>query len=508
MTENSAPALADDGARSGAVRVRFCPSPTGTPHVGLIRTALFNWAYARHVGGTFVFRIEDTDAARDSEESYEQLLDAMRWLGLDWDEGVEVGGPHEPYRQSQRMDLYADVAARLLEAGHAYESFSTPEEIEARHRAAGRDPKLGYDGYDRDLTEEQKTAFRAEGRQPVLRIRMPDDDVAFTDLVRGEISFKAGSVPDFVIVRANGQPLYTLVNPVDDALMNITHVLRGEDLLSSTPRQVVLYRALLDIGVASVMPQFGHLPYVMGEGNKKLSKRDPESNLFLHRERGFTPEGLLNYLALLGWAISPDNDIFSREEMVAAFDVADVNPNPARFDLKKAEAINATHLRLLAPEDFRGRLVPYLRDAGVVEAASFEELTGEQQALLTAAAPLVQERMTLLGEAPGMLGFLFVADDAVAVEEDARGALRPEAADVLDRSIAVLEGLADFSPEAQQEALKAVLVEEMGIKPRFAYAPLRVAITGRRVSPPLFESMEILGKDASLTRLRALRALL
>ncbi|MCM3659750.1 glutamate--tRNA ligase [Georgenia satyanarayanai] len=508
MTENPAPALADDGARSGAVRVRFCPSPTGTPHVGLIRTALFNWAYARHVGGTFVFRIEDTDAARDSEESYEQLLDAMRWLGMDWDEGVEVGGPHEPYRQSQRMDLYADVAAKLLEAGHAYESFSTPEEVEARHRAAGRDPKLGYDGYDRDLTEEQRAAYRAEGRQPVLRIRMPEEDVSFDDVVRGEVTFKGGSVPDFVIVRGNGQPLYTLVNPVDDALMNITHVLRGEDLLSSTPRQVVLYRALLDIGVASVMPKFGHLPYVMGEGNKKLSKRDPESNLFLHRQRGFTPEGLLNYLALLGWSISPDNDIFSREEMVAAFDVADVNPNPARFDLKKAEAINAAHLRLLAPEDFRGRLVPYLRDAGVVSAGSFEELPAAQQALLTAAAPLVQERMTLLGEAPGMLGFLFVADDAVAVEEDARGALRPEAADVLDRSIAVLEGLADFSPESQQEALKAVLVEEMGIKPRFAYAPLRVAITGRRVSPPLFESMEILGKDASLTRLRALRATL
>lgn len=239
---------------ASTVRVRFCPSPTGTPHVGLIRTALFNWAYARHVGGTFVFRIEDTDAARDSEESYQQLLDALRWLGMDWDEGVEVGGPHEPYRQSQRMDLYRDVAARLLAAGHAYESFSTPEEVEARHRAAGRDPKLGYDGYDRDLTEEQKAAFRAEGREPVLRLRMPDEDVTFTDLVRGDVTFKAGSVPDYVIVRGNGQPLYTLVNPVDDALMNITHVLRGEDLLSSTPRQVVLYRALLDLGVASVMP--------------------------------------------------------------------------------------------------------------------------------------------------------------------------------------------------------------------------------------------------------------
>src|SRR5699024_2247213 len=499
MTETSVPS---------GVRVRFCPSPTGTPHVGLIRTALFNWAYARHTGGTFVFRIEDTDAARDSEESYAQLLDALGWLGLDWDEGVEVGGPHGPYRQSQRMDLYADVAARLLAAGHAYESFSTAEEVEARHRAAGRDPKLGYDGYDRDLTEEQKAAFRAEGRTPVLRLRMPEEDITFEDLVRGEVTFQAGSVPDYVIVRGNGQPLYTLVNPVDDALMGITHVLRGEDLLSSTPRQVALYHALVDIGVADQVPAFGHLPYVMGEGNKKLSKRDPASNLFLHRERGFVPEGLLNYLGLLGWSIAPDNDIFTREEMVAAFDVADVNPNPARFDQKKAEAINAAHLRLLAPEDFRARLVPYLHAAGVVPAAAYDQLDPAHQELLDAAAPLVQERMTLLGEAPGMLGLLFVADTDLVVEDDAHKGLRAEAAEVLDRPIAVLADLPDFSADAQQEALRAVLVDELGIKPRFAFAPLRVAVTGRRVSPPLFESMEILGRDSSLARLRALRATL
>ncbi|SFK28907.1 glutamate--tRNA ligase [Cellulomonas sp. KH9] len=500
---------------SSPVRVRFCPSPTGTPHVGLIRTALFNWAYARHVGGTFVFRIEDTDPARDSQESYLQLLDALRWLGLDWDEGVEVGGPHEPYRQSQRMDLYRDVVARLVEGGYAYESFSTPEEVEARHRAAGRDPKLGYDGFDRDLTEEQKAAYRAEGREAVIRMRMPDEDVTFTDLVRGEITFKAGSVPDYVIVRGNGHPLYTLVNPVDDALMGITHVLRGEDLLSSTPRQVVLYRALLDLGVGTVVPQFGHMPYVMGEGNKKLSKRDPESNLFLHRERGFVPEGLLNYLALLGWSIAPDRDVFTLEEMVAAFDVADVNPNPARFDLKKAEAINGAHVRMLAPEDFRGRLVPYLHHAGLVPADSYADLSAEHRALLDAGAPLVQERMTLLGEAVGMLGFLFVADDALEVVEDARAALRPESADVLDRAAQVLGELpADgFTTDAVQTALSAALVspaEEggLGIKPRFAYTPLRVALTGRRVSPPLFESMEILGKDATLARIAALRATL
>nr|WP_236123541.1 glutamate--tRNA ligase [Cellulomonas palmilytica] len=476
----------------------------------MVRTALFNWAYARHTGGTFVFRIEDTDAARDSEESYHMLLDALRWLGLDWDEGVEVGGPHEPYRQSQRYDLYRDVVARLLEGGYAYESWSTPEEIEARHRAAGRDPKLGYDGFDRDLTEEQKLAYREQGREPVIRVRMPDEDITFTDLVRGDVTFKAGSVPDYVIVRANGHPLYTLVNPVDDALMGITHVLRGEDLLSSTPRQVVLYRALLELGLASVMPEFGHLPYVMGEGNKKLSKRDPESNLFLHRENGFTPEGLLNYLSLLGWGLSADRDIFTVDELVAAFDVHDVNPNPARFDLKKAEAINSAHVRMLAPDDFRDRLVPYLHHAGLVPTDSFADLSDEHRALLTKAAPLVQERMTLLGEVVGMLGFLFVADDELHVEEDGRKALRDGADQVLDAATAALDAIpADgFTTEATQSALQAALVDEggLGIKARLAYTPLRVAVTGRRVSPPLFESLELLGKGSTLARIASLRA--
>ncbi len=490
------------------MRVRFCPSPTGTPHVGLIRTALFNWAYARHTGGTFVFRIEDTDAARDSQESYLQLLDALRWLGLDWDEGVEVGGPHEPYRQSQRMDLYADVARRLVGAGHAYESFSTPEEIEGRHKAAGRDPKLGYDGSDRDLTDEQVAAFRADGREPVLRLRMPDEDLTFADLVRGEVTFKAGSVPDFVIVRANGQPLYTLVNPVDDALMGITHVLRGEDLLSSTPRQIALYRALEAIGVGTGEPVFGHLPSVLGEGNKKLSKRDPESNLFLHRDRGFTPEGLLNYLALLGWSIGPDRDIFTMEEMTAAFDAADVNPNPARFDVKKAEAINSAHVRMLAPDDFRDRLVPYLHRAGLVPTDSYADLEPAHRALLDAGAPLIQERITLLGEAEGMLGFLFAEDGALQIADDARGALREESPAVLDAAAAALVGLAEFTTATTQEALQAALVDGLGIKPRFAFTPLRVALSGRRVSPPLFESMEILGKESTLARIAALRATL
>ncbi|WP_309081935.1 glutamate--tRNA ligase [Zhihengliuella sp.] len=483
------------------VRVRFCPSPTGTPHVGLIRTALFNWAYARHTGGKMIFRIEDTDAARDSEESYEQLLDALQWLGIDWDEGVNVGGPHAPYRQSQRDDIYQDVIEKLKAGGHVYESFSTPDEIEARHRAAGRDPKLGYDNYDRAFTADEIAAFRAEGREPVLRVRMPDDDITFTDLVRGEITFKAGSVPDFVVVRANGKPLYTLVNPVDDALMGITHVLRGEDLLSSTPRQIALYRALIEIGVAEYMPLFGHLPYVMGQGNKKLSKRDPESSLFLHRERGFIPEGLLNYLALLGWSLSADEDIFTREQLVEAFDVTDVLSNPARFDLKKAEAINGTHVRRLDPEDFRDRLVPYLRAAGLVG----EHLTERQFEVLTEAAPLVQERIGLLGEAPDMMAFLFLADDEVTVADDALKGMPENLKEVLEKSIDALEVTPGWDAESIEAALRGALVDDLGLKPRKAFGPVRTAVSGRRISPPLFESMEILGRDSSLARLRAFR---
>jgi glutamyl-tRNA synthetase len=483
------------------VRVRFCPSPTGTPHVGLIRTALFNWAYARHTKGTMVFRIEDTDAARDSEESYHQLLDALKWLGIDWDEGVEVGGPHEPYRQSQRSGIYQDVIAKLREGGFIYESYSTPDEIEARHRAAGRDPKLGYDGFDRHLTDEQLAQYKAEGREAVLRLRMPDEDITFTDLVRGDITFRAGSVPDFAVVRANGAPLYTLVNPVDDALMGITHVLRGEDLLSSTPRQIALYRALYAVGVAQYMPEFGHLPYVMGQGNKKLSKRDPESSLFLHRERGFIPEGLLNYLSLLGWSLSADEDIFTVEQLVEHFDIHDVLGNPARFDLKKAEAINGTHVRMLAPEVFRERLAPYLRAADLVG----EILTDREEQILTEAAPLIQERITLLGEAPEMLAFLFKADDAVDVAADALKGLPENLTEVLDAAIAALEPVEDWTPDNIQAALKQALVEDLGIKPRLAFGPVRTAVSGRRISPPLFESMVILGKESSLRRLKSFR---
>jgi glutamyl-tRNA synthetase len=481
-------------ATGSDIRLRFCPSPTGTPHVGLIRTALFNWAYARHTGGKLIFRIEDTDAARDSEESYKQLLDGLSWLHIDWDEGEGVGGPHGPYRQSQRSEIYAGVIERLRASGHLYESFVTHEEMKARNRENGRDPQQGYDNFERDLTEEQRAAYRAEGREPALRLRVPDTDLSFDDLVRGEITFRAGSFTDFVVVRPNGTPLYTFVNPVDDALMGVTHVLRGEDLLSSTPRQIALYHALIELGIAEAIPRFGHLPYVMGEGNKKLSKRDPESSLFHHRDRGFVPEGLLNYLALLGWSLSPDRDVFSTEEMVAAFDVADVNPNPARFDLKKAESINGDHIRMLAVDDFADRMLPYLGDLVTTDA---------DRALLRRAAPLVQERMQLLGEAPGLLAFLFTPDDALTWDADAHPGEGGAAA--LDAAAAALEQLADWSTEAIELALRSALIDGLGLKPRLAFGAVRTAVSGRRVSPPLFESLELLGKQSTLRRIERYR---
>ena len=488
------------------VRVRFCPSPTGLPHVGLIRTVLFNWAYARHTGGKLVFRIEDTDAARDSEESYQQLLDALRWLKIDWDEGVELGGPHAPYRQSQRHHIYREVLGKLIAAGAVYESYSTAEEIDARNEANGRAKQLGYDNYDRDLTDEQKAAFRAEGREPAWRLRVPDEDLTYVDLIRGEVTFPAGSFPDFVLVRAGGVPLYPFVNPVDDALMGITHVIRGEDLMPSTARQLALYSALVDAGVTSFVPRFAHMPLVLGEeGNKKLSKRDPKADLFLQRDKGFIHEGLLNYLALLGWSIGPDRDVFSLEELVAAFDIVDVNPNPARFDQKKAESINGDHIRMLQPRDFADRLVPYLAAAGVVD----ENPTPAQAAMLASAAPLVQERMQLLGDAPGLLGFLFT--DTVGYQDDALASLPANTNEVLVASVGALELVPDteFTAAAVQDALAGALISPaedggLGLKPRIAYGPLRVALSGRRVSPPLFESMELLGKSESIRRLGAL----
>ncbi|MEW1751461.1 glutamate--tRNA ligase [Streptomyces angustmyceticus] len=485
-------------ANATPVRVRFCPSPTGNPHVGLIRTALFNWAYARHNQGTLVFRIEDTDAARDSEESYRQLLDSFHWLGFDWDEGPEVGGPHAPYRQSQRMDLYKDIAEKLIAAGHAYHCYCTTEELDDRREAARKAGRpSGYDGTCRTLTDEQKAAYEAEGRTSIVRFRMPDEPITFTDLVRGELTFTPENVPDYGIVRANGAPLYTLVNPVDDALMEITHVLRGEDLLSSTPRQIALYRALIELGIAKTVPAFGHLPYVMGEGNKKLSKRDPQANLNLYRERGFLPEGLLNYLALLGWSFSADQDLFSVAELIEKFDIADVNANPARFDLKKAEAINADHIRQLDVKDFITACEPWLKAPHANwEPADFDEAAWQ------AIAPHAQTRLTVLSDITANVDFLF-RKEPVEDEASWTKAMKGDPVALLTTARAKLAA-ADWTsgPEPLKEAVLAA-GEEHGLKLGKAQAPVRVAVTGRTVGLPLFESLEVLGQERTLQRIDA-----
>ncbi|WP_183094738.1 glutamate--tRNA ligase [Nocardioides stalactiti] len=480
------------------VRVRMAPSPTGSPHVGLVRTALYNWAFARHHGGTFVFRIEDTDTARNTEESYTAILELMRWLGLDWDEGPEVGGPHAPYRQSERSDLYAEALDKLRASSYTYDCYCNNDEVDARRKASGS-KVMGYDGFCRELTADQVAAFEGQGRKPVVRFRMPDGSVSWDDLVRGEITFETEFVPDYALCRANGEPLYTLVNPVDDALMEITHVLRGEDLLSSTPRQVALYAALIDLGITDFTPQFGHLPYVMGEGNKKLSKRDPEAHALAYRDNGFLPEGLLNYLALLGWAIAADRDVFTLAEMVEKFEIGDVNANPARFDLKKCEAINASHMRLLSVEDITHRALPFLKAAGVVG----DPVHDADAQLLELAMPLVAERINKLAEAPDMLGFLFVDEESFSVDPaDAEKLLDEAGKGVVKAAHDALVDLHPWSTDAIQTALQAALVDDLGPKPRVAFGPVRGAVSGRRVSPPLFESMELLGRDRSLGRLQ------
>ena len=323
---------------------------------------------------------------------------------------------------------------------------------------------------------------------------MPGSDFTWNDLVRGELSFQAEHVPDFVLVRANGDPLYTLVNPVDDAMMQITHVLRGEDLLSSTPRQLALFEGLKALGVAKETPAYGHLPYVMGEGNKKLSKRDPESSLAMYRAKGYLPEALLNYLALLGWSMGNDLEFFSPEELTQAFTVERVNPNPARFDLKKCTSINGDWIRHLEPTDLLERLVPFLESAGV----SSDPITSEERDRLVQVIPLIQERLDTLGAAPELISFLFMTAGQIDIDPDL---WTSESAQVLHMSRTILEKLPSWNAVTIQAALRESLVEGLSLKPKLAFGPVRTAICGRKISPPLFESMEILGKAESLLRI-------
>ncbi|HEX7405619.1 MAG TPA: glutamate--tRNA ligase [Candidatus Nanopelagicaceae bacterium] len=481
------------------VRVRFAPSPTGDLHVGNIRTALFDWAYARHTGGTFVFRIEDTDTTRVTDEYIAAAIDTLRWLGLQWDEGPEMGGDYGPYLQSQRMDIYAFWAEKFLDQKDAYRCYCTPAELEARRdaqRAANVAP--GYDGQCRDLTSEQIARFEAEGRQSVIRMRMPDGQTTFVDQIRGEMSFDHNFVPDFVLVRGDGSPLYTLAVAVDDILMKITHVLRGEDLLSSTPRQIRVYQAM---GVPlEDYPTFAHLPFVMGQDNVKLSKRNGEVSIAWYREQGYLPEAICNYLALLGWSPGEDREDVTMQELTELFTVERVHSSPAKFDMKKLESINGDKIRALTIDDFLTRSLPFLTSANVITG------TDDEVRLVKAALPIIQERITKLNEVPAMLKFLFAKNFAVEADSVAKVS-DPASKAVLTRALADLTPLTEWTHSSIEAVLRASLIEELGLKPRIAFGSVRIAVTGSTISPPLFESMELLGKSTCLERISAALAL-
>ena len=475
------------------VRVRFAPSPTGDLHVGNIRTALFDWAYARHTGGTFIVRIEDTDTTRVTDEYIAAAIDTLRWLGLQWDEGPEVGGDYGPYLQSQRLDLYAHWAEKFLDQKDAYYCFCTADELEARReaqRAANVAP--GYDGQCRNLRDDQIATFRSQGRSPVIRMRMPDGQTTFVDQIRGEVSFEHKFVPDFVLVRGDGSPLYTLAVAVDDVLMKVTHVLRGEDLLSSTPRQIRVYQAM---GLKDEeFPIFAHLPFVMGQDNAKLSKRNGEVSIAWYREAGFLPEAICNYLALLGWSPGEDRENITMKELTELFTVERVNSSPARFDMKKLEAINGDKIRSLSLEDFLDWSLPFLQSSGVVSG------TDEEIAMVRAALPIIQERITKLSEIPAMLKFLFVKDFHVELESISK-VIDEDSREVLRRSLDELTPLREWTHSSIESALRSSLIVKMGLKPRAAFGSVRIAVTGSTISPPLFESMELLGKKACLERI-------
>jgi glutamyl-tRNA synthetase len=471
------------------VRTRIAPAPSGSIHVGNARTALYNWLFARHHGGTFVLRVEDTDRKRATNEAYRAVLTDLRWLRLDWDEGPEVGGALGPYRQSERLERYEAVTRELLDKGRAYRCYCTAEELEQRRKqaqAAGRPP--GYDGRCRNLSEAEIQAFEAEGRPAAVRFAVPPGrSVVFEDVVRGEIATKSEQMPDFIVQRSNGSPTYMLAAAVDDALMNITHIIRGEDLITATPRQLLLREAL----EITDRPVFAHLPLLVDERGRPLSKRWGDVAVSAYREQGFLPEAMVNYLALLGWSYDDRTNVFSIDELVEKFSLERVGRNPAAFDVDKLEWLNGHYMRSLSPSELARRL----EDVCVAAGLPADSPAGRDK--LRAVAPLLVERLKRLVEAPPMVRFLF--EDVTPDDKAAR--LLEDQGDYLSAVIDVLEGLDKWTSPGLEEALRT-LAEQRDMKPKKAFQPIRAAVTGTLVSPPLFESLEILGRDATLERLK------
>ncbi|HVF20572.1 MAG TPA: glutamate--tRNA ligase [Mycobacteriales bacterium] len=489
--------MAETPLGSRPVRVRVAPSPTGDPHVGTAYMSLFNLAFARQQGGQFVLRVEDTDRARFQADSEQQVYDTLRWLGLDWDEGPDKGGPFAPYRQSERLDTYRPHAERLLAEGHAYHCWCTGDRL-AQMREAQQKAKqpTGYDRLCLGKTREERARLEGFSELPVVRMLVPDaPPLTFVDLIRGEVS--APRPDDQVLLKADGFPTYHLAVVVDDHLMGITHVVRGEEWISSTPKHLLLFDWL-----GWERPAFAHMPLLRNVDKSKISKRkNPAARLTWFVEQGYLPEALVNFLGLLGYSLPDGQEIFTFEEMSASFDWARVNTVGPVFDLDKLGWLNGHYIRELPPDDFVRRLVPVLQPEGLVS----DPPTEPELAMLIGVAPLVQTRMALLSEAPDLVRFLFV-EDLEYDESAAAKSLTADAGTWLTASAAALDELGEWTAAAIEESLKVVLVDGLGLKPRQAFAPVRLAMSGSPISPPLYESLELLGRDRSIARLRSAAA--
>lgn len=463
------------------VRVRIAPSPTGNLHIGTARAALFNWLYARANDGVFIVRSDDTDTERSTVEYEEGILESLRWLGLDWDEGVSVGGPHGSYRQSDRYERYREVAAQLVESGAAYYDQRPADELEALRSQAQKEGKHpGH--YIRRSDEEFDSG--------VIRMSIPQDaPIVFEDMIRDTVSFEPRDVDDFVILRTDGIPTYHLASTVDDVDYGITHVARGEDILPSTPKHILIARAM---GAAE--PVYAHLPLLFGTDGKKLSKRHDASSLTDFRDSGYLPDAVFNYLCLLGWSVDGETTIFSRDEAVAAFDLADVSKNPATFDPEKLEWMNGEYIRAMDPARFNELVIPF------VEEAVGRELDGAERSRFEEISPLVQERTKLLPEAGAQVTFLFTEIDEYDEKSWGKVMIKDGVADILAAASQRLGSLGTWTAESIEENLRELLAEmEVGVGK--GLQPMRVAVTGSSVSPPLFESMAVLGQEKTVARL-------
>lgn len=484
---------------SAPTRVRFAPSPTGLLHVGGARTAVYNWAFARRTGGVFVLRIDDTDPTRSTAENTAQILRSLEWLGIDWDEGPEVGGPFGPYFQTQRAEGYAAALEHMKATGSAYPCFCSTEELEAKREAArAAEGPLGYDRTCRKLDAATVAARIAAGQPHVWRLAVPEGrgDIIVDDKVRGETVFSATAMDDFVLARGDGTPTYNFATPVDDSAMEITHVIRGDDHLTNTPLQILVYEAL-----GRPVPAFAHLSMIWGADGRKLSKRHGATSVEAFRDDGFTPEALLNYLALLGWSLDGETTVLSPQVLKENFSLERISKSPAIFDFEKLEWMNGVYIREMAPDAFVAHMFPWLERAGLVAPGDLET----QREWLLTLAPLVSERVKRMTEIAPMVRYLFVADlaiDPAAVES----VLAKEGAGrALSAIHDTLAALGEWTSQAVETALRTV-PEALGAKPKVVFQAARVAVAGTTVSLPLFESIALLGRERALARLKAAEA--